>query len=55
MVQLKNVINTIEKAKELINNNEIIKPYLLDRCQIELDNFLNNLEDEESKNKLSRY
>ena len=51
---IKNVRNTIERAKELINNNEINQGLaLLDRCQIEIDDFLNNLEDEESKKKLS--
>ena len=48
-----NVKNTITRAKELINNNEINQALaLLDRCQIELNDFLNNLEDEDSKKKL---
>ena len=51
---IKNVKNTITRVKELINNNEINQALtLLDRCQIEIDDFLNNLEDEESKKKLS--
>ncbi|MDC1055370.1 AAA family ATPase [Candidatus Pelagibacter ubique] len=51
---IKNVKNTITRAKELINNNEISQALtLLDRCQIEIDGFLDNLEDEESKKKLS--
>ena len=51
---IKNVKNTITRAKELINNNEINQALtLLDRCQIEIDGFLDNLEDEESKKKLS--
>jgi len=51
---IKNVKNTIERAKELINNNEVNQGLvLLDRCQIEIDDFLKNLEDEESKKKLS--
>ena len=51
---IKSVKNTIIKAKELINNNEINQALaLLDRCQIEIDDFLNNLEDEDSKKKLS--
>ncbi|MDA9179600.1 AAA family ATPase [Candidatus Pelagibacter ubique] len=51
---IKNVKNTITRAKELINNNEINQALtLLDRCQIEIDDFLDNLEDEESKKKLS--
>jgi len=50
---IKNVKNTINKVKELINNNEANQALtLLDRCQIEIDNFLNNLEDGESKKKL---
>jgi chromosome segregation protein len=51
---IKSVKNTITRAKELIDNNEINKALtLLDRCQIEIDDFLNNLEDEDSKKKLS--
>ncbi|MDC1272918.1 chromosome segregation protein SMC [Pelagibacteraceae bacterium] len=51
---IKNVKNTITRAKELINKNEINQALtLLDRCQIEIDGFLDNLEDEESKKKLS--
>jgi chromosome segregation protein len=50
---IKNVKNTIDRTKELINDNKISQALaLLDRCQIEIDDFLNNLEDEESKNKL---
>jgi chromosome segregation protein len=50
---IKEVINTIEKIKELINNNEINQALtLLDRTKIELNNFLNNLASDESKNKL---
>jgi chromosome segregation protein len=51
---IKSAKDTITRAKELINNNEINQALtLLDRCQIEIDNFLNNLEDEDSKKKLS--
>jgi chromosome segregation protein len=51
---IKSAKDTIIRAKELINNNEINQALtLLDRCQIEIDNFLNNLEDEDSKKKLS--
>ena len=51
---IQNVKNTITRAKELINNNEINQALtLLDRCQIEIDSFLNNLEDEDSKKKLN--
>jgi chromosome segregation protein len=50
---IKNVRNSINRVKELINNNEVNQALtLLDRCQIELDEFLNNLKDEESKKKL---
>jgi chromosome segregation protein len=51
---IKNVKSTITRVKELISNNEINQALtLLDRCQIEIDDFLNNLEDDESKKKLS--
>ena len=49
-----NVKNTITRVKELINNNDVSQGLaLLDRCQIEIDDFLNNLENEDSKKKLS--
>jgi chromosome segregation protein len=51
---IKEVINTIEKIKELINSNEPNQALaLLDRTKIELDSFLNNLANDESKNKLN--
>ncbi|MDB4231296.1 AAA family ATPase [Candidatus Pelagibacter sp.] len=51
---IKDVINTIEKIKELINNNEANQALtLLDRTKMELDNFLNNLANDESKSKLT--
>ena len=51
---IKEVINTIEKIKELINSNEANQALtLLDRTKIELNNFLNNLANDESKNKLT--
>ncbi|MDA7801719.1 AAA family ATPase [Candidatus Pelagibacter sp.] len=51
---IKDVINTIEKIKELINSNEANQALtLLDRTKIELNNFLNNLANDESKNKLT--
>jgi len=50
---IKNARNTIDRVKELINNNEINQALtLLDRCKIELNDFLQNLGDEESKKKL---
>jgi len=50
---IKEVINTIEKIKELINNNEANQALtLLDRTKIELNNFLTNLANDDSKNKL---
>jgi chromosome segregation protein len=51
---IKEVINTIEKIKELINSNEANQALtLLDRTKMELNNFLSNLANDESKNKLS--
>jgi chromosome segregation protein len=51
---IKEVINTIEKIKELINKNEANQALaLLDRTKIQLNNFLNNLANDESKNKLT--
>ena len=50
---IKNVQNNIEKIKELISNNEVNQATtLLDRCKIELSDFLKNLENDESKHKL---
>jgi chromosome segregation protein len=50
---IQNVKSTISRAKELINNNEVNQALvLLDRCKIEIDNFLNNLQNDESKKKL---
>ena len=51
---IKEVINTIEKIKEIINRNEASQALtLLDRTKIELNNFLNSLANDESKNKLT--
>ena len=48
------VINTIEKIKELINDNEANRALtLLDRTRIELNNFLNSLANDEGRNKLA--
>jgi chromosome segregation protein len=48
-----NVQNSINRAKELIDSNEINQAVtLLDRCNIELDNFLNNLKNEKSRKEL---
>ncbi|MDC1146399.1 AAA family ATPase [Candidatus Pelagibacter sp.] len=50
---IKEIVNTIDKVKELINVNEINQALtLLDRVKIELDNFMSGLKDDESKNKL---
>jgi len=50
---INNVKNTIDRAKELIVNNEVNQATtLLDRCKIELDNFIKGIENAESKNKL---
>ncbi len=47
------VNNSLEKVKELINDNDASQALtLLDRCKIELKDFLKNLEKDESKNKL---
>ncbi len=50
---IKNVQNSILRAKELIDSNEINQAItLLDRCNMELNNFLNDLKDEKSRNEL---
>ena len=50
---IQNVKNTINRAKELIESNEINQATtLLDRCNIELDNFLKNIKDDKSRNEL---
>ena len=50
---IKNVKNTINRVKELINSNEINQALtLLDRCNIELDNFLDDLKNEKSRSEL---
>jgi len=51
---LNEIIDTIEKIKELINANKANQALtLLDRTQIELNNFLNSLANDEGKNKLN--
>ena len=48
-----NVQNSINRAKELIDSNEINQAVtLLDRCNMELDNFLNDLKNEKSREEL---
>jgi chromosome segregation protein len=50
---IKNVKNSIDRVKELINNNETNQAFtLLDRCKMELDSFLNNLKNEKSREEL---
>ena len=50
---IKNVKNSIYRAKELIDNNEINQAVtLLDRCNMELDNFINDLKNEKSRTEL---
>ena len=50
---IKNVKNSIERVKELINDNEISQAItLLDRCNMELDNFLNDLKNDKSRTEL---
>ncbi len=50
---IKNVKNSISRAKELIDSNDINQAVtLLDRCNMELDNFINDLKNEKSRTKL---
>ena len=50
---IKNVKNSINIVKELIDSNEINQAVtLLDRCNMELDNFLNDLKNERSREEL---
>ena len=50
---IKNVKNSIDRVKELIDSNEINQAVtLLDRCNIELDNFLNDLKNDKSREEL---
>ena len=49
---IENTRNSIEKIKELINQKELNQAIdLLDNCKAELNNFLQNLENDENKNK----
>jgi len=50
---IKNIKNSINRVKELIDSNEINQAVtLLDRCNMELDNFLNDLKNEKSRQEL---
>ncbi|MDA9667204.1 AAA family ATPase [Candidatus Pelagibacter sp.] len=50
---IKNVKNSINRVKELIDSNEINQAVtLLDRCNMELDNFLSDLKNEKSRQEL---
>ena len=50
---IKNVKNSIERVKQLIDSNEINQAVtLLDRCNMELDNFLNDLKNDKSRTEL---
>jgi chromosome segregation protein len=50
---IKNVKNSISRVKELIDANEINQAFtLLDRCSMELDNFINDLKNEKSRSEL---
>jgi len=50
---IENVKNSINRVKELIDSNEINQAVtLLDRCNMELDNFLNDLKNERSREEL---
>jgi len=53
VVPIKNIKNTISRVKELIDSNEINQAVtLLDRCNMELDSFLNDLKNERSRSEL---
>ncbi|MDA9725448.1 AAA family ATPase [Candidatus Pelagibacter sp.] len=50
---IRNVKNSISRVKELIDSNEINQAVtLLDRCNMELDSFLNDLKNERSRSEL---
>ncbi len=50
---IRNIKNTISRVKELIDSNEINQAVtLLDRCNMELDRFLNDLKNERSRSEL---
>ncbi len=50
---IRNIKNTISRVKELIDSNEINQAVtLLDRCNMELDSFLNDLKNERSRSEL---
>ena len=50
---IRNIKNTISRVKELIDSNEINQALtLLDRCNMELDSFLNDLKNERSRSEL---
>ncbi len=50
---IKNVQNSILRVKELIDSNEINQAVtLLDRCNMELNNFLSDLKDDKPRNEL---
>ena len=50
---IENLKNTINRTKELIESNEINQALtLLDRCSIELDNFLKDIKEDKTRNEL---
>jgi chromosome segregation protein len=50
---IQNVQNSINRTKELIESNEVNQALtLLDRCNIELDDFLKHIKDDKSRNEL---
>ena len=50
---IENIKSNINRAKELIESNETNQAItLLDRCNIELDNFLKNIKEDKSRNAL---
>ena len=50
---IKNVIDSIQKAKQLIEEKQLNEAVnLLDECKIKLDKFLHEIKDDENKNKV---
>tara|TARA_B100001057_G_scaffold340811_1_gene341618 strand:- start:852 stop:3425 length:2574 start_codon:yes stop_codon:yes gene_type:complete len=53
LASINNIKNNIDRVKELLENNEINQAFtMLDRCKIELDDFLNTIKDDKSRNEL---
>ncbi len=53
LASINNIKNNIDRVRELLENNEINQAFtMLDRCKIELDDFLNTIKDDKSRNEL---